>query len=51
MNEKTFSDEENKDESTWAHDQEKHDYYYDDTTGYELYNPDEDSDENEDEEK
>jgi hypothetical protein len=33
---------EDLDESSWAVDQQKHDYYYDDSHGYEVYNPDED---------
>lgn len=35
------------DESTWAHDQQKHDYYYDDAHGYEIYNPEEEDEEEE----
>lgn len=40
--------EEELDESRWAHDIEKRDYYYDDSTGYEVYDPDTD-DEDDDE--
>ena len=29
-------------EDSWEVDQKKHDYYYDDSHGYETYNPDED---------
>ncbi|MBC7796354.1 MAG: glycosyltransferase family 9 protein, partial [Pyrinomonadaceae bacterium] len=32
------------DDSTWASDQRKHSYYYDDSHGYEIYNPDDDDD-------
>ena len=28
-------------ESTWSEDQQKKSYYYDDSYGYEIYNPDE----------
>ena len=31
-----------EDEATWAQDQQKRSYYYDDAHGYEIYNPDED---------
>ena len=34
--------ERENDESNWAHDQQKHDYYYDDSHGYEIYDPEED---------
>jgi hypothetical protein len=35
---------------TWAEDQQRRDYYYDDSHGYEIYNPDaEDEDGDEDE--
>lgn len=37
-----------QDESTWARDQQKRDYYYDDSHGYEIYRP-EDDDEAEEE--
>lgn len=40
---------EEPDESTWASDQEKHSYYYDDSTGYKIYNPEEDDEDDEDE--
>lgn len=54
---KNKSDDEKKDEITthdsslnvenspgevWQRDIEKHDYYYDDSHGYEIYNPEED---------
>ncbi len=29
-------------EDSWAEDQQKKSYYYDDSYGYEVYNPDED---------
>jgi hypothetical protein len=39
-----------EDESRWQKDIEKKDYYYDDSTGYEVYKDDEDeSEDNEDE--
>lgn len=38
-------DEAEKDDS-WESDQKKHDYYYDDSHGYETYTPDEDQNEN-----
>lgn len=31
--------------SSWADDQEKHRYYYDDAHGYEKYDPDKDEEE------
>lgn len=40
-----------KDEpSTLKRDQDKHGYYYDDETGYEVYDPSQDEDEDDDEE-
>jgi hypothetical protein len=33
-------------EKSWAEDIEKHDYYYDDSHGYEVYVDDENDDEN-----
>lgn len=39
-----FPESEN-DQSNWAHDQQNRSYYYDDSTGYEIYNPDEEEDE------
>lgn len=36
------------DKDSWANDQENRGYYYDDATGYEVYNPEED-DEDDDE--
>ncbi|MEP6925352.1 MAG: hypothetical protein ABI954_12870 [Pyrinomonadaceae bacterium] len=38
-----------KDESTWAHDQKIHDYYYDDAHGYEIYDPDQEEDDDDEE--
>ena len=35
-----------KDEDSWAHEQENRGYYYDDNTGYEVYNPENDDEEN-----
>lgn len=32
-------------EKTWAEDQKKRVYYYDDSHGYEIYNPDEEESE------
>ncbi len=32
---------------TWSEDQKEKSYYYDDSYGYEIYNPDEDEQENE----
>lgn len=32
------------DEASWGEDQKKHDYYYDDSHGYEVYVPDEEED-------
>lgn len=38
------------DEETWENDQKRRGYYYDDSHGYEIYNPEEDeTDEDEDE--
>jgi hypothetical protein len=34
------------DDSSWSKDQKEKKYYYDDETGYEIYNPDEDEEEN-----
>lgn len=31
-----------RDEANWSHDIENRDYYYDDSTGYEVYQPDDD---------
>ncbi|HEX8369814.1 MAG TPA: hypothetical protein VF604_14805 [Pyrinomonadaceae bacterium] len=33
------------DESSWSRDQREKSYYYDDESGYEVYNPDEDDEE------
>jgi len=41
-------DEETQDESNWSHDIENRDYYYDDSTGYEVYRPEEEDDDTED---
>lgn len=35
-------------DGVWQKDIEKHDYYYDDSHGYEIYNADEDDEENDD---
>lgn len=36
-------------EDNWSSDQKKKSYYYDDSHGYEIYNPDKDNDDPEDE--
>jgi hypothetical protein len=46
--EKKKQAEEAGNESTWSRDIEERDYYYDDSTGYEVYQP-EDEDETEEE--
>lgn len=33
-----------KKEDSWESDQKKHDYYYDDSHGYETYTPEDDED-------
>ena len=38
-------------QSAWAEDQKKHEYYYDDAHGYEAYKKDEDPDEGADEKR
>ena len=40
--EKKPQPEKKGDEANWSHDIENRDYYYDDSTGYEVYDPDED---------
>ncbi len=40
-------DPENAEQGNWSEDQRKKSYYYDDSYGYEVYNPDEDDDETE----
>jgi hypothetical protein len=35
---------EKEENSSWADDQKKRGYYYDDAHGYQIYNPDEDED-------
>ncbi len=35
------------DEANWSHDIENRDYYYDDSTGYEVYRPDDDDEDRE----
>lgn len=35
--------EDEKDDSSWAEDQEKREYYYDDAHGYEVFVPDQDN--------
>ena len=48
MNKEALKEAENdQDESTWASDQQKRDYYYDDSHGYEIYRPEDDEDETE----
>ncbi len=37
-------DPENAEQRNWSEDQRKKSYYYDDSYGYEVYNPDEDDD-------
>ena len=32
------------DKSSWSKDQQEKSYYYDDATGYEIYNPEEEDD-------
>ena len=41
----------NPEESNWASDQQKHDYYYDDSHGYEVYNPEQEDEESDREDK
>ncbi|CAN5217459.1 hypothetical protein BH20ACI1_BH20ACI1_25890 [soil metagenome] len=36
---------ENADEGNWSKDQREKSYYYDDSYGYEIYNPDEEDEE------
>ena len=36
-----------KDEDNWSKDQREKSYYYDDSYGYEIYNPDEDDNDEE----
>jgi hypothetical protein len=36
-----------KDDDNWSKDQREKSYYYDDSYGYEVYNPDEDEDDDE----
>ena len=40
--------DDNEDADNWSKDQREKSYYYDDSYGYEVYNPDEDDDEDED---
>lgn len=42
------SETENSPGEVWQRDIEKHDYYYDDSHGYEIYNPEEDEETDED---
>lgn len=35
------------DKSSWSEDQKEKSYYYDDATGYEVYNPDEEEEDGE----
>ena len=39
------------DADDWSNDQKKKSYYYDDSHGYEIYNPNEDDDDLEDEQE
>lgn len=41
-------DSEIGDKDSWSRDQKEKSYYYDDSHGYEIYNPDEDDDEDSD---
>ncbi len=50
MEKELSKDEELRDDSNWSRDIEDREYYYDDSTGYEVYKP-EDEDESEDEDK
>jgi hypothetical protein len=36
------------DKSSWAEDQKEKDYYYDDSHGYEIYDPDSEEDDEDD---
>lgn len=54
MPEKTKKDEdfeketcESEEAGNWSEDQKNKSYYYDDSYGYEIYNPDEDDDDDE----
>jgi hypothetical protein len=57
MDEKKTTDKEsdvtlveaNGDESVWSHDIENRNYYYDDSTNYEVYRPEDDDDDDDDE--
>lgn len=40
----TTEDCEKDDEANWSRDQREKSYYYDDSYGYEIYNPDEEDD-------
>lgn len=51
MSEKTIAKKETEescetdDKAVWSKDQQEKSYYYDDSHGYKIYNPDEDDDE------
>jgi hypothetical protein len=45
--EKTAAKSENDEQGTWEQDQRGKSYYYDDSYGYEIYNPDEDDEDDE----
>jgi len=45
--EKRSPSEKSEDRSDWSHDIEERDYYYDDSTGYEVYDPDQEEEEEE----
>ena len=40
---------ETDDENVWSKDQKEKSYYYDDSYGYKIYNPEDDADDDEDE--
>lgn len=43
--EKRSPSEKSEDESNWSRDIEEREYYYDDSTGYEVYDPDREEEE------
>jgi hypothetical protein len=45
---KNLPPEKSGDESNWSHDIEERDYYYDDSTGYEVYRPNENENDDDD---
>ena len=42
--EKICNETDEMDKSAWSDDQRENSYYYDDTHGYEIYNPEDDED-------